>query len=121
MCIRDSYDAMLKAEQTYFDEGDPGTWPRSQQTVVNEICTRMGVALDGRTALNPAYRAEYPNDLTMRELLGYVAAAHGGNWMMTDEGRLLLAPLGGLPAETSFLVDSADGAAILLGEVRLIV
>lgn len=115
------YDGMLKAEQTYQPEGDTGGWPRSQQAVVGEICARMGVELDSRTVIDPSFQVEYPNDYTMREVLGYIGASHGGNWFMTDENRMLLLPLGALPAETSFLVDGADGTAILMGEVRLIV
>ena len=60
------YDAMLKAEQTFVTEGDTGTWPRTMTAVVTSICTRMGVELDSRTALNSAYTVEYPNDYTMR-------------------------------------------------------
>lgn len=42
------YDAMLKAEQVYLQQGDVGTWPRAMTTVVNEICTRMEVELDSQ-------------------------------------------------------------------------
>ena len=85
-----------------------------------DICARMGVTLDSRTALNAAYQVEYPNDYTMREVLGHVAAAHGGNWVMTDAGKLLLLRLGDIPAETRYLVDDADGAALLFGNVRIV-
>ena len=67
------------------------------------------------------YTVEYPNDYTMREALGFIAAAHGGNFIITDAGRLLLHTTAALPAETNFLVESETGGAILLGEVRLLV
>lgn len=115
------YDAMLKAEQVFLPEGGTGEWPRSQRTVVNEICARMGVALDSRTVLNPGYQVEYPNDLTMREVLMNVALAHVGNWRVTNEGKLLLVPVYGMPVESNMLVDGVDGGAILFGNVRILV
>lgn len=114
------YDAMLKAEQTYLREGDVGVWPRSMAAVTRDICARLGVELDSRTALSPDYLAEYPNDYTMREMLGYIAAAHGGNWIITPAGRLRLVTLAELPPESSLLIDGR-GDAILMGEVHIIV
>ena len=114
------YDAMLKAEQTFLMEGDTGEWPRTQQAVVNAICTRMGVELDSRTVINSTYMVEYPNDYTMREILGYIAAAHGGCWIITPAGKLRLVTLGGLPAETNYLVDEY-GNTITMGGVRILV
>jgi len=89
------YDAMLKAEQTYLTEDDTAEWPQTMAAVVSSICTRMGVELDSRTAINETYNVEYPNDLTMREILGYIAAAHGGCWIMTPAGKLRLVTLAG--------------------------
>ena len=114
------YDAMLKAEQTFLMEGDTGEWPMTQQAVVNAICTRMGVELDSRTVINSTYMVEYPNDYTMREILGYIAAAHGGCWIITPAGKMRLVTLGGLPAETNYLVDEY-GDAITMGGVRILV
>lgn len=112
------YDAMLKAEQTFVTEGDTGAWPRTMTAVVASICTRMGVELDSRTALNSTYTVEYPNDYTMREILGYIAAAHGGCWIMTPAGKLRLVTLGELPAESNSLVTEA-GEAITFGGVSI--
>lgn len=116
------FDGMLKAEAVWLDpSGETGSWPMSQPAAAADIAQRMGTALDPRSQINGAYRVEYPNDLTMREVLSYIAACHGGNWIMSGEGKLLLLPLGGLPEETNFLVDDTDGGAILFGEVRIIV
>lgn len=114
------YDAMLKAEQVYLQQGDVGTWPRAMTTVVNEICTRMGVELDSRTALNGSYQVEYPNDYTMREVLGYIGAVNGGNWIITETGKLRLVRLNELPPET-FLLVTENGSPIRFGEVRILV
>ena len=114
------YDAMLKAEQIYLTEGDTGEWPRSMQTVVNEIAQRMGVLVDSRTNIDSSYMVEYPNDLTMREVLGYIAVANAGNWIISDSGNLRLVPLVSLPPATHYLIDQR-GRAILIGGVRILV
>lgn len=114
------YDAMLKAEQVYLLDNNVGTWPRTQASVVSEICERIGVELDDRTTLNASYQVEYPNDLTMREILGFIGAAHGGNWTMTPTGKLRLVVLGDLPEEMSYLIDEL-GNVLLLGGVRIVV
>lgn len=116
----EAYDAMLKAEQVFLSEGDVGGWPRPMPTVVQEICSRMGVDLDSRTTLNQSYMVEYPNDYTMREILGHIAAAHGGNWIVTDSGDLYLIPLVSIPDETNLLV-TEHGDAITFGGVRILV
>ena len=89
------YDAMLKAEQPYLSEGDTGEWPRTERAVVADIAARMGVEIDSRTVLSDTHMVAYPGDYTMREILGHIAAAHGGNWIITDAGALYLAPLNG--------------------------
>lgn len=114
------FDAMLMAEQIYLPDGDTGEWPRPMATVVADIAQRMGVAIDPRTAIDPAYMIGYPNDYTMRELLGYVGAAHAANWIITDAGALRMAGLAGIPPETNYLV-AEDGDAITFGGVRILV
>jgi hypothetical protein len=114
------YDAMLKAEQTYLREGDTGTWPRIMSSVVGDIAGRMGVSIDSRTVLNGAFKIGYPGDYTMREILGYVAAAHGGNWIITDAGELRLVQLAGVPLETNYLI-TGDGYTLVLGDTKILI
>lgn len=83
------YDAMLKAEETYIQSGDVGTWPRTMASVAADIAERMDVELDSRSRLED-YAVQLPTGYTMREVLGYIAAAHAGNWIITDEGKLRL-------------------------------
>ena len=82
------YDALYKANRPYRQDGDVGEWPRSMQSVAEEIAQRFGVELDSRTQINSSYMMEYPNDLTMAEVLGYIGAAHASNWIMSDAGAL---------------------------------
>lgn len=119
------YDAMLKAEQTWLDSSyDAETWPMPVWAAVNDIAARMGVAVDSRTQLNAAFPVQYPvdseGDMTMREALSRVAVANAGNWIITDEGKLLLVGLNSMPKETNHLV-TETGSAITFGGVRILV
>lgn len=119
------YDAMLKAEQTWLDSSyDAETWPMPVWTAVNDIAARMGVAVDSRTQLNAAFPVQYPvdseGDMTMREALSRVAVANAGNWIITDDGKLLMVSLNSMPAETNYLI-TEGGSAITFGSVRILV
>ena len=114
------YDAMLKAEQMLLTETTEDDWPKPMDEVVEEIAKRMGVTVDSRTVISHTMMVGYPLEYTMREILGYIAAAHCGNWIITDAGELRLITLNCIPPETSYLVDE-DGYAITFGGVRIIV
>lgn len=90
------YDAMLMFEQAFIDaELEDGEWPIPMVDAVAEICARAGVELDEETVVHAGtdYVVPYTNDLTMREVLGYIAACHGGNWTITSGGKLKLVVL----------------------------
>lgn len=112
------FDAMLKSEETYLREVDTGTWPRSERVVVTEIAQRMGVAVDSRTTLTDA-GVPYPNDYTMREVLGYIAVSRCGNWVITDAGKLRLVSLNSAPPETNYLA-THDGFVLTMGGHRIL-
>ena len=115
-----AYDSMLKTEQPFNTPGDVGQWPRTMDTVAQQIASAIGVELDARTVVSP-YTMQYPNDYTMREVLGYIAAANGGNWIVTAQNQLLLVPLfSSMPPDTNYLVDQ-NGNAIVFGGVRILV
>lgn len=115
------YDAMLKLEQIYIEDGEDLTgWPKTMDVVAADIAALIGVEIDERTVLNAAYTVEAPVGYTMREVMGWIAAAHAGNWTITDAGKLRLITLAGIPAETYYLVDE-NGDYILLGEDRIVV
>lgn len=116
-----AYDSMLKTDQPFNTGGDIGQWPRTMDVVAQQIATAIGVTLDPRTVVSP-YTVQYPNDYTMREVLGYIAAANGGNWIVTAANQLLLVPLfSSMPADTNYLVDSTTGNALMFGDVRILV
>lgn len=95
------YDRMLVADgaggKTYADVTGFDEWPQTMAAVVNEIAGIMGISVDSRTMIRSGtgYNVEYPNDLTMREVLRQIAAAHAGNWCITPANALRLVPLTG--------------------------
>lgn len=116
----EAYDAMRKADVVW-EPSNSLTFPMSMPTAVNLFCQMMGVTLDKRTVLNSAYTIDYPaNDYTVRNELCFIAAAHGGNWIITDAGELLLVPLLSMPDETNYLI-TEYGDAITFGGVRILV
>lgn len=116
----EAFDSMRKGDVVWTPDQSL-EFPMPMDDAAQEFARIMGVEIDSRTSLNHSYTIDYPaNDYTIRNELEYIAAAHGGNWIMTYENRLYLVPLGSEPPETYFLVDET-GSAILLGEVRLLV
>ena len=119
----EAFDAMMKAEKTYVPTG---TWPKPMNTAVNEIASSIGVSIDSRTAINPGYMLQHPvSDVTERQVLCEIAAAHGGNWIITDTGLLRLVPI--LPQTTiheigmSVLDFSDDGKQKPISRVSLFI
>lgn len=114
------YDNMLKGEQLFLDQasGETGLWPQPMDVVASSCASKIGVEIDPRTVINSAYMINYPSGYTCRELLGHIAAAHCGNWIMTDEGKLRLVILGNIPEESYSLV-TEYGDAITFGGYRI--
>ncbi len=124
----EAFDAMRKAEQPW--EPDQSlNFPLPIPEAAVEFARLMGVEIDPRTKLNPAYTIDYPvsdpgsangDYYSIRQELQWIAAAHAGNWIVTGEGKLLLVPLLSAPEETSYLV-TEYGDTITLGGVKLLV
>lgn len=116
-----AYDSMLKANLEWVPDQSL-EFPMSMQTAAEEIASLMGISLDARTELNESYSVDYPaNEYTLRDVLCFIATAHGGNWIITRENKLLLVPLvGSAPQETSYLVTEA-GDPITFGGDRILI
>ena len=114
------YDVMMAAEREW-RPADTEAFPMTMERAAQVIAAAMGTGLDPRCAFNSGYMVDYPAEgYTMREVLGYIAAAHGGNWLVTAAGRLLLVPLyGSMPPETRYLIEEEEGSAITFGGVRI--
>lgn len=121
------YDSMCKTEQDFTTSGDQGTWPMKDIDAVKEICRRIGVALDSRTEtiMTKTYDVQYPSygddAYTMREVLGYIGAMYAGNWVMSDEGKLMLICLADLPPETYYLTDEVGNVLIFGDDCKILV
>lgn len=117
------YDKMLATEQWY--AGSVGTGGVTDITIVNRVCTQVGITLDSETdsffsASGKNYKVTKPRNYTCRELLQAIAGWYGGNWCMTPVGKLRLVLLNSLPKETNYLVDNG-GNAITFGGDRILV
>ena len=116
----EAYDSMRKAEVVWTPDQSL-EFPLSMPAAATEFARILGVELDPRTVLNGKYTIDYPaNDYTIRNELCFIAAAHGGNWIITDENKLYLVPLLSAPAETNYLVEEY-GDAITFGGDRILV
>lgn len=116
-----AYDAMLRSEQLWPSDFF-GPFPLLMADAVDIACQEMEVELDPRTNLNKTYSMDSVDDNdSIRNVLSYVAAANGGNWIVTDEGKLLLVPLfSSMPPETHYLIEE-NGSAITFGGDRILI
>ena len=116
----EAYDAMLMADIAWTPR--PGfSFPCTMEEAARDIALSMGVELDERNVFLPYTMDAYPSGEYMRrDALRDIAAAHGGNWFMSDAGKLRLIPLLSFPEETNFLVDEYGGA-ITFGGDRILV
>lgn len=115
------YDSMLLFEQPYPSD-DQHDYPLLDVTMLQFMADTVGVEIDQRTLdiMDDGYTFSLPAGYTMREMLGYIASAYGGNFVITDDGKLLLLQLGGTPTETFYLVDE-NGDCITFGGNRILV
>ena len=116
-----AYDAMMRGEQVWVPD-QALEFPMTMDKAVEVIAALMDVGVDSRTQLSSSYTIDYPTDeQTLRETLMWIAGAHCGNWIITNEEKLLLVPLfDSVPAE-SFNLITEDGDAISFGGVRITV
>lgn len=84
------FDNMLKAEALY--PSSSLSWPATDIDVVREIAGFMNVTIDARTTaiMTSGYEVQLAPQMTMREMLQYIAAMYGGSFIFSDTGALLL-------------------------------
>lgn len=83
-----AFDALCKTDE----EPTGFTWPSGSQSVLDAIAGCLGVTND--ILVDKNYTISKPDDMTMREILGYIAAAYGGNIIINDYGHLDMIPMG---------------------------
>ena len=89
-------DNMILAGRSYTDKTEITEWPAPMTDVFDEIVSLMDIEVDPRTVIHSGatYMVDYPNDDSlMSEILAMIAAAHGGNFIMTESGKLRLVPI----------------------------
>lgn len=130
------YDAIFRAEDSFTQPGNQGTWPRIDKVVMQEIAQRTGTTINAATLayMDKAYQVQYPgivmedstlkpdgkSALTMREVAGRIAAFYAGNWIINNDGEWQLVVLGDIPEDHNYLV-TEDGYNIVIGGVRILV
>lgn len=132
------YDAMLKADRyiSYVFSAmlANGGIRYDCPSMVNAIANYMGVEVDGRTTLSTELSVEsafspsdydgilLPNNTksyTMRDVLGFIAAMHGGNWTIADNGKLWLCPFLPVGYSAYEVIGDENGDAISIGGVLI--
>lgn len=82
------FDAMLKSGQAWQGETVTESFPMDVNTALADICERMGVELDPRSQIDTSFPVKDFVDsvgyMTMRSVLGRIAVANAGNWVMAD-------------------------------------
>lgn len=115
------YDAMLKFEMNYPSDS-VNNYPMLDTDMVQFLANSINISVDPRTweRMTEAYEFPLPVGYSSREVLGAIAASYGGNFVMSDEGQLLLIRLSDLPRETNFLV-TESGDVIIFGNDKIVV
>ena len=95
---------MLMTEQAYVWNLETGA---TDIEVVNDIAEQLQFSVDPRTAaiMTKGYtiESEQVGQYSMREMLGYLAGAYAGSFIMTPTNELRLVQLTTVPPETNYL------------------
>lgn len=115
------YDAMLMFEQNYPSDS-VNNYPMLDTRMVQFIADSVQISVDPRTfeRMDNGYTFSLPAGYSSREVLGIIAASYGGNFIISDEGQLLLIRLSDLPKETNYLV-TESGDVLVFGEDKILV
>ncbi|MBQ0097915.1 MAG: hypothetical protein KBS62_03140 [Oscillospiraceae bacterium] len=91
----EGYDALLKTEQEMVFLEFPTTMENMTRLIADEI----GVEVDSRSRFENYIIPAMPTG-NLRDILCKIASAHGGNFIMTDEGKLRLVRISDTPDST---------------------
>lgn len=116
------YDAIMYMERDYKDD----LHQTKDIDIIRGIKTRLmglGINIDldeeSLKLINRGFTIQNPWRIySCRELLQYIGAMYGGNFIMNDVGALQFVPLTSAPVITGYLA-SNTGAALTVGGVRI--
>lgn len=115
-----AFDDFMNMEAEWVPSQDL-EFPMPMDRAATEIARYYGITIDSRSRLRSDYFIDYPTPGTSgRTIFKWIAAAHGGNWTMTDNGEARLVRLRDLDSETGSLV-TERGRVILIGGVPILV
>lgn len=112
-----AYDRMLAAEQDF----PSSAGSMSMVSAVTYIANALGITADSRNTIAP-YSIDSPVGIyTMREVLCGIAAASGGNFIITENNKLRLVRLASPASSDDVPVMSCDvlGDTVTVGKVTL--
>lgn len=114
------FDSMLKAEQDFGNQVLPDD--DVDIDVVERIASIMGVSVDPRTyqIMTSHYPVKFNIAYSLREYLAFIASMYAGNFLITDEGKLRLVGMTGLPVQTNLLVDNIGDILLFGGDAILV-
>lgn len=115
------FDAMLMFERDYPSD-NANNYPMLDRTMVQFLANSIKISVDPRTfqRMDKNYRFSLPVGYSSREVLGIIASSYGGNFIISDEGQLLLIRLWDLPKESNYLVTQA-GEVMVFGQDKILV
>lgn len=113
------FDAMLKSGQNWQSASVTDSFPMSAADALADICGKMGAELEPGTYVSAAFPVkDFVDELgymTIRSVLGRIAVANAGNWVMSDKWNpttgkpyLRLVPLVNTSGETVELGSKAE-------------
>ena len=114
-----AFDKMLFLETSWADKIPeallPTSWPITSAAMGAILEAVTGIQLDSRTVLDDTVKCwGLDTSSTARERWGDIAAAHGGNFVITTEGKLRLVPLvNGITEQTAIAGIAIAGVAVV--------
>lgn len=116
-----AYDVIIKLDPIYLTGTITG-WPKSMKAVALDIADIIGTTIDPRTEdiLSDTFMCQINTTYTMRQYMGYIAAAHAGNWITTADGQLRLATVFDTPNPSHLLIDEF-GTRLVFGDTRILI
>lgn len=112
-----AYDCIMRAEQEWTPDQSL-EFPLAMNKAAEAIAKVLGTTLDARCEWPREFKIDYPFGYTCRDILRFIAIAYGGNWTVTEDGKLRLLRLNSLLPETGYLVKE-NGAVIVFGGIAL--
>lgn len=93
-----AYDGMMRGEMVW-EPDQYLEFPMPMSEAAEVLAELMGTHVVRSANLSSEYTIDYPaNEQTVRQTLGYIAAAHASNWIINEFGALCLVPLFGEPS-----------------------